>query len=378
MKAVFAIDSFKGSLSSMEAGNAAAEGFLRAFPSGTATVRPLADGGEGTVDSLVAGLGGEMAEAEVSGPLGGRRRAKYGLLPDGTTAVMEMAEASGITLVPRDRLDPWHATTLGVGQMVLDAIRRGRRRFLMGIGGSATNDCGAGFLQGLGFRLLDGEGNPVAPGALALQSFDRLEIPADLAALLPELSFKVACDVANPLCGPKGASAVFGPQKGAKPSDIPKLDALLARFAELCAKGEFIKTPGAGAAGGLGFALKAFMGAELLPGAELVIAETRLEEAVRDADVVVTGEGRLDEQTVMGKAPAAVARLAKRHGKRVVAFAGCVTDGATACNASGIDAFFPILRGVCSLDEALDKSRAAANLAATSEQVFRLLASTRP
>ena len=373
MKAVFAIDSFKGSLTSMEAGEAAAEGFLRAFPGGEALVRPLADGGEGTVDSLVAGLGGECVRAEVTGPLGDRVSAKYGLLPDGVTAVMEMAEASGITLVPRERLDVWRATTRGTGEMVMDAVRRGRRRFLMGIGGSATNDGGAGFLQGLGFRLADTAGEPIAPGPAGLATLARVEVPDELAALLPELSFRIACDVTNPLCGPKGASAVFGPQKGAGADDVPRLDAVLARFAETAGKRAFAEAPGAGAAGGLGFALKAFVGAELAPGADLVLAETGLEDALSDADVVVTGEGRLDEQTVMGKAPAAVAQLAKRHGKPVVAFAGCVTDGATACNGAGIDAFFPILRGICTLDEALAKPRAAANLAAAAEQAFRLL-----
>ncbi len=373
MKAVFAIDSFKGSLSSLEAGRAAAAGFLRAFPDGEAVVRPLADGGEGTVDSLVAGLGGEIVHADVTGPLGVRTNAKYGILQDHVTAVMEMAEASGITLVPRESLDVWRASTRGTGEMVLDAVRRGCRRFLIGIGGSATNDAGAGFLQGLGFRLLDANVSDVQPGPTGLGALKRIETPEELAALLPELNFRVACDVTNPLCGPNGASAVFGPQKGASAEDVPRLDVVLRRFAENSGHVDVAECPGSGAAGGLGFALRAFLGAELRPGAELVLSETKLEEAVRDADVVVTGEGRLDEQTVMGKAPAAVASLAKRFGKTVVAFAGCVTDGAVACNEAGIDAYFPILRGVCTLDEALDREHAFKNLAYTSEQVFRLM-----
>ena len=374
MKIVVAIDSFKGSLSSLAAGEAAARGFRRAFPDGEAVVRPLADGGEGTVDTLVAGLGGTFVHADVTGPMGAPVRAKYGVLPDGRTAVMEMAEAAGITLVDRTRRDVWRATTRGVGELVRDALRRGCTRFLMGIGGSATNDGGAGFLQGLGFSLLDDAGREIGPGAAGLRTLARVEVPDAVRAELAACSFRIACDVANPLCGEKGASAVFGPQKGATPADVPELDAVLRRFAEISGHPSEAKSEGAGAAGGLGFALKAFLRAELAPGAEIVLAETKLEDFIRDADLVVTGEGRLDEQTVMGKAPIAVARLAKRHGRRVIAFSGCVTPGATAVNAAGIDAFFPILRTVTTLDEALDPVHAADNLAATAEQVFRLMA----
>jgi len=373
MNIVVAIDSFKGSLSSLDAGEAVVRGFRRVFPEGGAVVRPLADGGEGSVDTLVAGLGGALVHADVSGPLGATVRAKYGILPDGRTAVMEMAEAAGITLVDRVARDVWKATTRGVGELVRDALRRGCTRFLMGIGGSATNDAGAGFLLGLGFRLLDADGRDIGPGADGLRALARIELPESVRAEFAGCSFRIACDVVNPLCGEKGASAVFGPQKGASPADVPELDATLRRFAEMAGKTAEAEAPGAGAAGGLGFALKAFLGAELAPGAEIVLAETRLEDFIREADLVVTGEGRLDEQTVMGKAPVAVARLAKRHGKRVIAFSGCVTPGATAVNAAGIDAFFPILRTVTTLDEALDPANAAANLAATAEQVFRLV-----
>ena len=373
MKIAVAIDSFKGSLSSLEAGEAVVRGFRRVFPDGTAVVRPLADGGEGTVDTLTAGLGGRLVQADVTGPMGAPVRAKYGVLPDGRTAVMEMAEAAGITLVDPAAPNVWRATTRGVGELVRDARRRGCTRFLMGIGGSATNDAGAGFLQGLGFRLLDAAGREIGPGADGLRALARVERPDDVRSELAGCSFRIACDVTNPLCGEKGASAVFGPQKGASPTDVPELDAVLRRFAEITGHASEAESAGAGAAGGLGFALKAFLGAELAPGAEIVLAETHLEDFIRDADLVVTGEGRLDEQTVMGKAPIAVARLAKRHGKRVVAFSGCVTPGATAVNAAGIDAFFPILRTVTTLDEALDPPNAAENLAATAEQVFRLV-----
>lgn len=371
MKILFAIDSFKGSLDSVAAGNAAAEGARRAFPDATCVVRPLADGGEGTVRALVAGLGGELRRVTVTGPAGKPVTATYGILPGGT-AVMEMAEAAGITLVSGAEKNPLYTTTYGVGEMIADALKAGARHFIVGIGGSATNDGGAGMLQALGWRFLDADGNELPRGGVALARLAKIVPPQTFPVPLSALDFKIACDVTNPLCGEKGASAVFGPQKGATPAAVAELDAALSHYADILAPA-LKETPGAGAAGGLGFAFKAALGGELVPGVELILAETHLEEAVRDADVVVTGEGRLDGQTVMGKAPIGVARLAKRHGKRVLAFAGCLGDGVEAVNAAGIDAFFPILRGVVSLDAALDVKNAALNLAATSEQAFRLL-----
>ena len=391
MKVAIAIDSFKGSLSSVEAGHAAAAGVRRVFPDAECVVRPLADGGEGTVDALVAGLGGELKSVTVTGPAGKPTVATYGLLPDGV-AVMEMAQAAGITLVSGAEKNPLYTTTYGVGEMILDAAKNGAKAFVIGIGGSATNDGGAGMLQALGFRLLDGDGNDIPRGGLGLAQLAKIE-PPDISNLsnvsnfsnLSNLSFRIACDVKNPLCGPQGASAVFGPQKGATPEMVAQLDAALVNFAEIesarhhstfnVQRSTFASSAGAGAAGGLGFAFKAFLGAELVPGVDLILGETRLEDCVRDADVVITGEGRLDGQTVMGKAPIGVAKLAKRYGKRVLAFSGCVGDGVEAVNAAGIDAFFPILRQVVSLDEALEKKAAAANLSATVEQAFRLLKS---
>ena len=371
MKVVIAIDSFKGSLSSVEAGNAAAEGIRRAVPGAECVVRPLADGGEGTVDALVAGMGGEFCEASVTGPAGKGVVAKYGLLPGGT-AVMEMAQAAGITLVSEEEKNPLLTTTFGVGEMILDAAKRGATKFIVGIGGSATNDAGAGMLQALGWRLLDAEGRELQRGGAALARLARIEPPRQSDGVsFAALQFRIACDVTNPLCGPNGASAVFGPQKGATPAMVGELDAALAHFAEVA--GADATSPGAGAAGGLGYAFKTFLGAELTPGVDLILDETRLEVDVAAADIVVTGEGRLDGQTVMGKAPIGVARLAKRHGKRVVAFAGCLGDGVEAVNAAGIDAFFPILRKVVTLEEALAVPTAAANLSATAEQAFRLL-----
>ena len=385
MNVTIAIDSFKGSLSSMEAGLAAAEGVKRAIPNATCTVRPLADGGEGTVDALVAGLGGELRHVTVTGPAGKPVTAKYGLV--GTMAVMEMAEASGITLVSGAERNALVTTTYGVGEMILDAVKAGAKTFVIGIGGSATNDAGAGMLQALGWRLLDADGQDVPRGGAALSQVAKILPPAShlppptsnlqppTSTLTSNLTFRIACDVKNPLCGPQGASAIYGPQKGATPDGVKTLDAALAHFASVA--GDPATTPGDGAAGGLGFAFRRFLQADLVPGVDLILGETKLADHVKDADVVITGEGRLDGQTVMGKAPIGVARLAKDFGKTVLAFSGCVGDGVEAVNAAGIDAFFPILRKITTLDEALEKSTAAANLSATVEQAFRVLAVSR-
>ncbi|MGN0240096.1 MAG: glycerate kinase [Candidatus Weimeria sp.] len=374
MKAIVAIDSFKGSLSSLEAGNAVKSGILKADPEAEVIVRPLADGGEGTVEALTTGMGGTIMTVSVTGPLGEKVNAKYGILSDGRIAVMEMSQAAGITLIRDEDRNPLKATTRGVGEMILDATGRGCRHFIIGIGGSATNDGGIGMLQALGFDLLDKNGNPAAPGAQGLE--DLTYIGSENAA--PELascSFRIACDVTNPLCGEKGCSAVFGPQKGADPSMILQMDSWLSDFAKTAEKnfpGADPEYPGTGAAGGLGFAFLTFTNAVLESGIKIVLDETRLEDYIKEADIVVTGEGRLDGQTVMGKAPAGVAEIAKRHNKKVIAFAGSVAKDAKACNSHGIDAYFPILREVCTLQEAMDKDKAAQNLSDTAEQVFRL------
>jgi len=369
MRIVAAIDSFKGSISSVEAGEAVRRAARKVWPDGEILVFPVADGGEGTVDALCTGLGGETITVVVTGPLGDPVEAVYGILPDGT-AVMEMAAAAGITLVPKERRDPMYTTTFGVGQMITDAWDRGCRRFLMGIGGSATNDGGTGMLAALGFRFLDADGNPIALSAAGLENLNAID--ADAAdPRLREAVFRVACDVNNPLCGEHGCSAVFGPQKGASPEDIIKMDRWLQRFATL--SGGDPAYPGSGAAGGLGFAFLSYLHGSLEPGVEIVLSETGLENAIREADLVVTGEGRLDSQTVMGKAPIGVARLAKKHGKPVIAFSGCVTRDAVVCNEHGIDAFFPVVRGAVSLEEAMDPRNAKQNLYDTAEQVFRLM-----
>ena len=374
MKVVTLIDSFKGSISSIEAGEAAAKGIRAVYTEAQVDVLPLADGGEGTVDALVQGCRGEFVFAEVTGPLGERITAKYGIL-FGDTAVIEMSAAAGITLVPPERLDPLVTTTFGVGELILDALSRGVRRFIVGIGGSATNDGGAGMLQALGFALSDETGAPIEKGAQGLEKLHTVSVENAHPAL-KECDFRIACDVKNPLCGTLGCSAVYGPQKGATKETIPQMDAWLARYASLVRR--VISTsdpdlPGAGAAGGLGFAFAALLGGKLQSGISLVLDAIRAKEHIQNADIVLTGEGRLDAQSAMGKAPVGVATLAKECGKPVIALAGCVTKDAAACNTEGIDAFFPILRGVVSLEEAMDNDHAKRNLTDTVEQVFRLI-----
>ena len=377
MKVVIAIDSFKGSLSSQEAGQAAAAGIKRVFPDAVTQVCPLADGGEGTVETLISGMGGTIRRLSVTGPLGEKVTGRYGVLEDGVTAVMEMADAAGITMVLPEQRNPLYTTTYGVGETIRDAVKEGCRKFIIGIGGSATNDGGVGMLQALGFEFLDGAGKPVAFGAQGLEKLDCIGTGQSMEELA-DCEFHIACDVKNALCGPEGCSAVFGSQKGADDAMIRQMDAWLADYAALAAaafEGEAVDPdhPGSGAAGGLGFAFRTFLHGSLEPGVELILRETKLEEKLQDADVVVTGEGRLDGQTVMGKAPVGVAALAKKYGKKVVAFSGCVTEDARACNAYGIDAFFPIVRGAVSLEEAMDRENAARNMMDTAEQVFRLM-----
>ena len=375
MKITIAIDSFKGSLSSMEAGNAIRTGIHRVYPEAVAEVRPLADGGEGTVDALAEGMNGVIHEISVTGPLGEPVTARYGVIESTHTAIMEMSQAAGITQVPLQKRNPLYTTTYGVGEMIRDAIEKGCRRFIMGIGGSATNDGGSGMLQALGYDFLDAQGRPVPYGAKGLEI---LETISD-SHVIPELAdchFYIACDVTNKLCGELGCSAVYGPQKGADPQMIQKMDQWLARYAALARKTFPRADPqqaGTGAAGGLGFAFLTFTDAVLESGVKLVLEETRLADYIKDADLVITGEGRLDEQTAMGKAPIGVARLAKQYNKPVIAFSGAVTPKAAACNTAGIDAFFPILRSVVTLEEAMNPENAALNMADAVEQVFRVI-----
>lgn len=374
MKVVVAIDSLKGSLSSMEAGLAIKEGVLAAQPDAEVIVKPLADGGEGTTDALIEGMNGERIDLTVTGPMHTPVDAYYGYLRETNTAVMEMASAAGITLVPDKEKNPLLATSYGVGEMIIDAIQRGYRNFIIGIGGSITNDGGIGMLKALGVRFLDEKGEDAGEGGQALAKVACIDL-SGLNPLLKECHIQVACDVNNPLCGESGSTYVYGPQKGVTEDMKKTLDEAMAHFARVTSESlenDYMNTPGAGAAGGLGFAFLAYVGATLTPGIELILDAVGLEDELSGADVVVTGEGRLDFQTAMGKAPVGVARLAKKYNARVVAFAGSVTKEATACNKEGIDAFFPILRGVCTLADAMDPVNARNNMIATVEQVFRL------
>ena len=379
MKVVVAIDSFKGSLSSMEAGQAIAEGVKRVYQNAEVVVRPLADGGEGTVEALVEGMGGIFVTKEVTGPLGKKVEAVYGVIESkedsSKTAIIEMSAAAGITLVPEESRNPMNTTTYGVGELILDAIERGCRHFIVGIGGSATNDGGVGMLQALGYDFLTREGAAISYGGNGLRELAKIK-DSNVHTKLKECTFKVACDVTNPLCGENGSSAIFGPQKGATPEMVQELDQLLLHYAELSKEinanaDRFY--PGTGAAGGMGFAFLTYTNATLESGIQIVLTETKLEELIKTADFVVTGEGRLDGQTALGKAPIGVADLAKKHQKKVLAFAGAVTPDAKECNQHGIDAFFPILRGIVTLKEAMDKENAHRNMVHTVEQVFRVV-----
>lgn len=378
MKIVIAIDSLKGSLSSMEAGHAIEQGIRNVLPETKVLVKPLADGGEGTTEALVEGLGGDMVQVQVHGPLETPVNAAYGVIRESNTAIMEMAAAAGIILVGKDKR-PLDATTYGVGEMIRDAITRGCREFIIGIGGSATNDGGIGMLTALGYEFLDAEGKPAGIGAGALYKVAKI-CDDKVVPELKDCHFRIACDVTNPLCGENGSTYIYGPQKGVTVELRDELDHAMGAYAQVVKAyngTDYAKTPGAGAAGGLGFAFLSFLSGELLPGIELVLNAVEMDKAMEGADLVFTGEGRLDYQTAMGKAPVGIAKMAKKHGAKVIALAGAVIEGAQECNEQGIDAYFPILRQVVTLDEAMDPATARKNMVETTEQVMRLVAAVK-
>ena len=374
MKVIVAIDSLKGSLSSLQAGAAAKAGILRAIPDAIVSVKPVADGGEGTVTALVSGLSGRSVTIAVTGPLGETVEATYGILPD-HTAVIEMAEAAGLPLVPAEKRNPMNTTTYGVGELILHALDEGCRNFIIGIGGSATNDGGTGMLRALGCRFRKADGSEIALGAQELSELATIETEA-LDPRLKESHFSIACDVTNPLCGPSGASYIFAPQKGADPATVQKLDAVLAHLADMTAVTlgtDLRDQPGAGAAGGLGFAFASYLNGTLRPGVDIVLDAVLPESELRAADIVVTGEGRFDGQTAMGKAPVGIARRAKACGCKVIVLAGSVEHSgarATQQNPPLMDAVFPILPGAMTLEEAMQEDVAYENMEYTAEQVF--------
>lgn len=374
MKVVIAIDSLKGSLSSIEAGQAIKEGILKVCDA-KVVVKPLADGGEGTVESLIMGMSGISQTVTVTGPLGEQVECVYGILPQSNTAIIEMAGAAGITLVPDKIRNPLKTTTYGVGEVIKEAIKKGCRNFIIGIGGSATNDGGVGMLQALGFEFYDKDMQPVGFGGKVLSKIQYIKTDHKLSEL-DECSFKIACDVNNPLYGKDGAAYVYGPQKGANAEIVEELDLGLINYAEVVKKElgiDIAQISGTGAAGGLGYAFLAFLNVKLESGIKIILDEIKLEEEIIDADYVITGEGKLDFQTAMGKAPIGVAKLAKKYGKKVIAFSGCITEDAIKCNDEGIDAYFSIVNTIISLSDAMDKQVARKNMIETTTQVFRLI-----
>ncbi|MGE5334449.1 MAG: glycerate kinase [Nitrososphaerota archaeon] len=357
MYIVVAPQSLKGSLDAAGVGDAIAAGIRRVWPDAAIRIVPVADGGEGTVRALVAATGGVLRQAEVSGPLGEPVLAEYGMLggEQAHTAVIEMAAASGLPLVPLDARDPRRTTTRGTGELMRAALDAGAQRLLIGIGGSATNDGGAGMAQALGARLLDAQGNELPVGGAALAHLARIDVAA-LDPRLKAIEIQVASDVTNPLCGTEGASAIYGPQKGATPAMVAELDAALAHYGELLRRdlgADVMNTPGAGAAGGLGAGLLAFAHARLVPGAHLVLTTLDFEHTVQHAALVFTAEGRLDQQTAYGKAVGAVAAAARSAGARVVALAGSVAADEAALSSLGIDVALSICNGPMSLEESM-------------------------
>jgi glycerate 2-kinase len=376
MRIVIAPNAFKGSLTAFEAAEAIAEGVKAAASDADVVLVPIADGGDGTVDALVAATHGERSTLRVRGPLGVPVDADYGLIDGGSTAVIEMAKAAGLALVPPEKRDPRVTTTYGVGELLQHAYDAGARHFIVGIGGSATNDGGAGMAQALGYHLLDENGHELPPGGLALKRLARIHV-GGVHAKWKEAEVDVACDVTNPLTGPSGASAVYGPQKGATPEMVAELDAALQHFAEIIQRDlgvDVEQLPGAGAAGGLGAGLVAFTGARLRPGAEMVMKALRLDERLAGAQLVITGEGRLDSQTArFGKGPGAVARHARQAGIPVVAVGGSIADEAELRLL--FDALEATVVEPCTLDQAIAQARPL--LVRASTRVMRLVLTGR-
>ncbi len=373
MKFVVATDSFKGSMRSDEAGSIIAEALRAAFGDAEIVMIPVADGGEGTTDAVVRATGGAMHEVTVTGPLGKPTAARYGRLPGEEVAVMEMAAASGIELVPVDALDPMKATTFGTGELMRAAIESGVREIILGVGGSATVDGGAGMAQALGYRLLDAEGTECGRGGEALKTIAEIESDAVLPAL-NACRIRVACDVTNPLLGERGAARVFGPQKGATPEMVEDLERGLASLAEVWINKGMLETigePGDGAAGGLGAGLRAFCGAEMSSGADLVAEINGFNREIRDADVFVTGEGRTDEQTAGGKLCAVLAAKARAAGARTILISGALHGDLGELDGL-FDARFAAVGDVVTIEEALGSARE--NLARTARSVAGTLA----
>ena len=383
MKIVIAPDSFKESLSALDVANAIEQGFKQIFADAEYVKVPVADGGEGTVQSMVDATAGEIIALDVMGPLGQKVNAHYGILGPmspssqqsghAQTAVIEMASASGLHHVPRDQRNPLVTTSYGTGELICDALNRGIRHIILGLGGSATNDGGAGMAQALGIHLLNAEGQALAVGGAALIELAKLDV-SQAHPLLAECRIDVACDVDNPLCGERGASAIFGPQKGATPEMVRTLDGALSHYADIIAQSGFAEkrhTAGAGAAGGMGLGVMTFLGAQLKPGIEIVMDTVKLDEILIGADLVITGEGRIDGQTIFGKTPMGVLKRAQTLDIPIIGIAGCLGDNANAILDAGMAAIFPIIPSLGTLDDVL--ANAHSNLVNTARNIAATL-----
>ncbi|MGP3593429.1 glycerate kinase [Vagococcus sp. WN89Y] len=373
MKIVIAPDSYKESLSALDVANAIERGFREVFPRAEYVKIPVADGGEGTVEAMVAATEGRVVKMPVTGPLGEQVDGFYGLSGDEQSAFIEMAAASGLEHLPVEKRDPLYTTSWGTGELIRHALDAGVQHIIIGLGGSATNDGGAGMVQALGAKLLDNQGEQIAPGGAALETLARIDI-SELDKRLADCRIEVACDVTNPLTGKEGASAVFGPQKGATPEMIARLDKALTHYAEIISRDlqfDVLNLSGGGAAGGMGAALYAFCGAKLRQGIEIVTDALALDKQVADADLVITGEGRIDSQTVHGKVPIGVAKVAKRYNVPVIGIAGSLSADVGVVHDHGIDAVFSVLYKICSLDEAL--AGAGENVRMTARNIAAVL-----
>ena len=358
MKILVAPQEFKGSISALSAAEAAKIGILRAFPQAEVVLCPVADGGDGTLETLVEVSGGEVKTCSVQNPIGETIQAQWGAMGDGVTAVIEMARTSGLALLSLGERDPLNASTYGLGQAISEALDEGFRRFIVGIGGSATNDAGAGMAQALGANLLDDQGNTINFGGAALSNLQTVDI-SNMDSRIKDSKFLVACDVSNPLTGEEGASAVYGPQKGATPEMVRSLDDALSNFATVVKKDlkkDVSEISGAGAAGGLGAGMMAFMGAELKAGVDIVLETVNLRDKLASVDLVITGEGGLDFQTVYNKAPIGVARMASEHNIPTIAIAGLLGSNFKVVHEHGIRAATSIVDGPITLEEASERA----------------------
>ena len=372
MKIVIAPDSFKESLTALEVAQAIENGFKKVYPNADYVKVPMADGGEGTVQSLADALQGKLISVEVTAPLGNKTQAEFALSGDGKTAIIEMASASGLHLVPMEKRNPYYTTSYGTGELIKAALDLGVNQIILGIGGSATNDGGVGMLQALGISFKNAKGKEIEFGGLALQQIDHIDT-TNLDARLAQVQFNVACDVNNPLCGEKGASATFAPQKGATPEMVQQLDQALLHFSQMverdCSK-QIANQAGSGAAGGMGGGLLLLPKVQLKSGVQIVIDTVNLAEIIQDADLVITGEGRMDSQTIHGKTPIGVAKTAKQANKPVIAITGCLREDYDVVYEHGIDAVFPIIRQLGDLPEILAQGRE--NLESTAQNVARM------